>query len=132
MLQGTKSEKFQESLSLDPPMTFSDLFVRANKYISPEEVMRMVFSKESKEGKKRESEFESSGPVKRDRVDKAPKLKFNSFTPLNESRATILATIEKSGLLEFLNKVDGNLERSTMPIATFTQHEAMQQSNVGN
>ena len=42
MLQGTKSEDLQKSLSLDPPLTLSDLFIRANKYISQEEVMKTI------------------------------------------------------------------------------------------
>ena len=34
MLQGTSSEKLQESLSLNQPTTISDLFARANKYVA--------------------------------------------------------------------------------------------------
>ena len=42
MLQGTMSEKLQESLSLDQSMTILNLFSRANKYITQEEVMKMI------------------------------------------------------------------------------------------
>ena len=115
MLQGTKSEDLQKSLSLDPPPTLSDLFIRANKYISQKEVMKTISLQENKEGKKREREkdFGPNVPVKKDRVDGSPRLKFSSFTPLRESRSTILAAIEKSGMLEFPKKVEGNLGRNT-------------------
>ena len=42
MLQGTRSKKLQESLSLDQPTTISDLFSRADKYITQEEVMKNI------------------------------------------------------------------------------------------
>ena len=42
MLQGTRLASLQESLSLDPPTSLADLFVRANRYILYTEIMRNV------------------------------------------------------------------------------------------
>ena len=54
MFQGTRLTPLLESLSLKPPKSLVDLFVRANKYILHTEMMRTVGGNEDGERKRKE------------------------------------------------------------------------------
>ena len=58
MFQGTHLTPLQESLSLNPPKSLTDLFVRANKYILHTEMMRTVGGNEDGERKRKERDNE--------------------------------------------------------------------------
>ena len=106
--------QLQESLSLDQPKTLADLFVRANKYILQAEVMKIVVAKEDKEKKRKDREAQEEPNRKKEksgdlRTHFSPR--FKKYTPLAESRSTILAAIEGSGLFSFPPKADRPLGR---------------------
>ena len=107
MLQGTRSIPLQESLSLDQPKTLADLFVMANKYVTHAKMMKIVTSNDEKERKRKEREAQEEPTRKRDRGNDfrgSSKPRFEKFTPLNESRTSILASIQSSGLIRFPQK----------------------------
>jgi len=60
MLQGTQLISLQESLSLDPPASLADLFVKVNRYILHTKIMRNVGGNEDREWKRKEHEGEEN------------------------------------------------------------------------
>ena len=86
--------------------------MRANKYILQAEVMKIVGTKEDKEKKRKERESQEEPNRKKEksrdsRAHFSPS--FEKYTPLNESRSAILATIEGSGLISFPPRTEGLL-----------------------
>ena len=58
MFQGTRLTPLQELLSLNPPRSLAELFIRANKYILQTEMMRTVEGNEDGERKRKERDNE--------------------------------------------------------------------------
>ena len=58
MFQGTRLTPLQESLSLNPPKSLADLFVRANKYILHIEMMKTIGGNDEGERKRKERDNE--------------------------------------------------------------------------
>ena len=108
MLQGTRLASFQESLSLDPPTSLTDLFVRANRYILHIEIMRNVGGNEDREWKRKEREGEEDSIWQHESVRRinAPRPQFNHYTRLLQPRLAILAVIEGEGLLQLPWRID--------------------------
>ena len=56
MMQGARLTSFQDSLSLNPPKSLANLFVRANRYILHTEIMRIMGGGEDGERKRKDRE----------------------------------------------------------------------------
>ncbi|XP_052203039.1 uncharacterized protein LOC127808504 [Diospyros lotus] len=68
MFQETRLPPLQESLSLDPPKSLADLFVRANKYILHTEMMITIGENEDRERKRKERDNEEVLNQRKDRT----------------------------------------------------------------
>ena len=108
MLRGTQLASLQESLSLDPPKSLGDLFIRANRYILHTEIMRNVGGNEDKERKRKEREGEEDSIRRQERVRGivAPRPQFNHYTRHLQPRSAILVVMEGEGLLKLPRRVD--------------------------
>ncbi|XP_052204060.1 uncharacterized protein LOC127809334 [Diospyros lotus] len=114
MFQGTRLPPLQESLSLDPPKSLADLFVRANKYILHTEMMRTIGGNEDGERKRKERDNEEGSNQRKERTKRSDTVgpQFHHYTRLNQPRSTILAAVEGSGLLQLSKKPDRPMGRN--------------------
>ncbi|XP_052186695.1 uncharacterized protein LOC127797627 [Diospyros lotus] len=114
MFQGTRLTPLQESLSLNPPKSLANLFVRANRYILHTEMMRTVGGSEDGERKRKERDIEEGSNQRKERIRRSDTVgpQFHHYTRLNQPRSTILAAVEGSGLLQLLKKADCPMGRN--------------------
>ncbi|XP_052182068.1 uncharacterized protein LOC127794851 [Diospyros lotus] len=114
MFQGTRLPPLQESLSLDPPKSLADLFVRANNYILHTEMMRTIGGNEDGERKRKERDNEEGLNQRKERTKRSDTVRpqFHHCTRLNQPRSTILAAVKGSGLLQLPKKPDRPMGRN--------------------
>ncbi|XP_052193948.1 uncharacterized protein LOC127802273 [Diospyros lotus] len=114
MFQGTRLTPLQESLSLDPPKSLADLFVRANRYILHAEMMKTIGGSEDGERNRKERDIEEGSNQRKERTRRSDTVgpQFHHYTRLNQPRSTILATVEGSGLLQLPKKADRPMGRN--------------------
>ena len=108
MFQGTWVTSFQESLSLNPPKSLADLFVKANKYIHHMKVIRTTTIDEDTERKRKERDVEEDCNRRQERARRLEDVRpqFNHHNCLTQPRFAILAAIKGSGLIKLLKMVD--------------------------
>ena len=77
--------------------------------------MKIVNFKDEKESKRKEREAQEEPTRKKDRGNDlrgSSKPRFEKFTPLNESRTSILASIQSSKLIHFPQKTNKMIGRN--------------------
>ncbi|XP_077251920.1 uncharacterized protein LOC143891168 [Tasmannia lanceolata] len=101
LLSGAKSDDFKRSIARKAPTSLADLIAKSKKYISVEDTVAALNSKYSGQYEKNgqssnQKHRREDGPS---RKDKSPLRREENFTPLNTSRAKILAAITNEDFL---------------------------------